>query len=212
MTLDIWFDYLCPQSYLLHQSLLEVVKEWKEPLDIKYRSYEMLPGLMPGAEHSLFDVISKHLLIERCEVEEFFKSFPQIKDLKPYDVYDAHRMLHLAKSYHLEFEWVTRLLKDYYENQKDISDHAYLLQIAESIGIHKMRAKDVLSSDEYGNRVKSNRENAILKGIHRIPHMRIDGRLPMQGSQTKEQLFIALTHAKHTRSKFTLCEGEECEV
>jgi predicted DsbA family dithiol-disulfide isomerase len=212
MTLDIWFDYLCPQSYLLHLSLIELQKEWKEPLDIKYRSYEMLPGLTPGSEHSLFDVISKHLLIERCEVEAFFKSYPQIKDLKPYDVYDAHRMLHLAKSYDVEFEWVTRILNDYYMHSKDISDHKYLLSVAESLGMKQSRAIDVLTSDEYGNRVQSNRENAILKGIHRIPHMRIDGKHPMQGAHTKEQLIIALTHAKHKHSKFTSCEGEECEI
>lgn len=212
MTLDIWFDYLCPQSYLLHQSLIKLRAEWKDPLDIKYRNYEMLPGLTPGSENSLFDVISKHLLIERIEVEMFFENFPIIKDLKPYNVYDAHRMLHLARAYQVEFEWVTILLKDYYEHQKDISLHTYLKDVALSLGIQEHHIDNVLSSDEYGNRVASNRENAILKGIHRIPHVRIDGKYPMQGLQSKEQLIASLNHAKQQHSKFTVCEGEECEV
>ena len=212
MTLDIWFDYLCPQSYILHQALIQLKAEWSEPLDIKYRSYEMLPGLKPGSEQSLFDVISKHLLIERKEVETFFEKYPVIRDLKPFDVYDAHRMLHLAKAYELEFEWVTILFDDYYKKQKDISNHEYLKEVALSLGMNGQHIDRVLQSDEYGNRVESNRENAILKGIHRIPHMRIDGKHPMQGAQTKEQLIIALDHAKHTHSKFIVCEEEECEI
>lgn len=212
MTLDIWFDYLCPQSYLLHQSLVELKAVWKEPLNIKYRNYEMLPGLQPGDETSLYDVISKHLLIDRIEVETFFKAYSEVKDLRPYNVYDAHRMLHLARAYDVEFEWVDTLLIDYYKYQKDISNHTYLKDVALSLGINGTHIDRVLSSDEYGNRVASNRENAILKGIHRIPHMRIDGKHPMQCAQSKDQLIIALNHAKQSLSKFTVCEGEECEI
>ena len=213
MVVEVWFDFLCPQSYLLQQSIEAAIKIYKtEPIELRYRSYEMLPGLKHNMETSLFDVISKHLLVERSEVEAYLKQFPNIKDQKPYPVRDAHKMMHLAKKYSLEMPFITHIFNDFYQTNQDISSHQYLKEVGLKFGFQLKDIEEVLESNQFTKAVESNRENAILKGIHRIPHMRINGKHPMYGMQTLAQLLQAFDHAIHYEKKFHLCEDDSCEI
>lgn len=213
MVIEIWFDYLCPQSYLLHKSLEEAIKIFKdEPIEIRYRNYEMLPGLKNGMEKSLYDVISKHLLVDRHEVERFFENHQNICDLIPYEVIHAHKLSHLAKVYGVSMAFHHQIFHDYYTHAKDISDKNYLKQLALDLGLPDDKIHQVLEGTLYQQQVASNRENAILKGIHRIPHMRINGKQPMYGAQNVTQLLKAFDYALHIEKKYLVCEDESCEV
>lgn len=213
MTIEIWFDFMCPQSYLLQMSLVEALKQYPDKnLDILYRSYEMLPGMEEQSETSLYNVIATHLLIERHEVEAFFKDYPVIQDQQPYKVSHIHRLSHLAKIYHKQHEFVTHILKDYYERHINISEHQYLLDTCLSLDIPQDKILEVLHSTKYQTQVDSNRENAILKGIHRIPHMRINGTQPMYGFQKVSQLLQALQYAKQMEKRKDVCDDDSCEV
>jgi predicted DsbA family dithiol-disulfide isomerase len=213
MKIEIWYDFLCPQSYLLQVELEKALSHYHiDDLEIWYRSYEMMPKLKNEDESSLFDVISKHLLVEKEEVIQFFKQFPLLCDIKPYAVHDAHRLTHLAKQHGVAFEFISKLMHDYYEHHQNISDHDYLRQTSLSLNIPETRVDYVLSSDQYSEQVNSNRENAIIKGIHRIPHLRINGQQPMYGYQTEEQLIRAFKHAGSKLRKQEICEDESCEI
>jgi predicted DsbA family dithiol-disulfide isomerase len=213
MTIEIWFDFMCPQSYLLQMSFVEALKQYQEKnIDVLYRSYEMIPGMEDHAETSLYDVIAKHLLIERDEVEVFFKDFPIIQDQKPYPVSHIHRLSHLAKISHKQHDFITTILKDYYEKHLNISDHQYLLNTSLKLGMPQDKILEVLHSNKYQIQVDSNRENAILKGIHRIPHMRINGIQPMYGYQKVEQLLQAFKYAKQLEKRKDVCDDDTCEV
>jgi predicted DsbA family dithiol-disulfide isomerase len=213
MVLEIWFDYLCPQSYFLQTSLVEAVKQYtSDHVEIRYRSYEMLPGLKNGMELTLCDVISKHLITDEVEIEAYFKDKKELLNLTPYEVHDAHRLGHLAKIYDVSTPFHTMIFNDYYTHHKDISNHDYLRKVALNCGMPKDKIDAVLQSDLYHQQVTSNRENAILKGIHRIPHIRINGKQPMYGMQTVNQLLTAFDYANHIEKKFYMCLDDSCEV
>ena len=213
MTIEIWFDFMCPQSYLLQMSFVEALKQYPDKnIDVLYRSYEMIPGMDEHLEHSLYDVIAKHLLIERDEVEAFFKDYPVIQDQKPYPVSQIHRLSHLAKINHQQHAFITTVLKDYYENHLNISDHQYLLNTCLNLGIPQDKILEVLQSNKFQAQVDSNRENAILKGIHRIPHMRINGIQPMYGFQKVTQLIQTFDYAKQLEKRKDVCDDDTCAV
>jgi predicted DsbA family dithiol-disulfide isomerase len=213
MVLEIWFDYLCPQSYFLQSALEEAIKLYtSEQIEIRYRSYEMLPGLKNGMENSLKDVISKHLIIDQAEVEAYFKDTKEFINLTPYEVHDIHRLGHLAKIYDVATPFHTTIFNDYYKHHVDISNHDYLRKVALSCGMPLEKIEAVIHSDLYHQQVASNRENAILKGIHRIPHIRINGKQPMYGMQTVNQLLKAFDYANHIEKKFYMCLDDSCEV
>ncbi len=213
MTIEIWFDFMCPQSYLLQKSLVEALAQYQDQnIDILYRSYEMIPKMVVGEETSLYDVIAKHLLIDKYDVELFFKDFDVIIDQTPFPTSDIHRLSHLAKINHVQHAFVTQVLIDYYEQKKDISNHQYLLDICLNLNIPQEKILEVLHTDKYLTQVDSNRENAILKGIHRIPHMRINGTQPMYGYQKVHQLIQAFTYAKQLEKRQDVCDDDTCEI
>lgn len=209
MKLEFWLDYLSPLCYKQHQVIEQLLKKYTfKDFEILYRSYEMIPFFEPTKTCSLSHVLEKHYVLTEEEVKEQFNQFLH---LKPVKVIDAHRLSHLAKKQDKAFEFNKQLFKAYYVLNKDISNHDVLKQLANKVLLDLSQVNDVLSSDLFYQQVHMNRENAILKGIHEVPHIRIDGKLRLIGFHTEEQLLDALTKASITFVKCDYCEGENCE-
>ena len=85
------------------------------------------------------------------------------------------------------------------------------LEIATNSGIDINLVKSVLNSNQYANAVESNRENAILKGIFELPHMRIDGKIRLNGYHNVKAILQQLNRANLQYSKNEHCEGENCD-
>lgn len=210
MKLEFWLDYLSPICYLQHKSLETLFDNYIfKDLELLYRSYEMIPYFQPENDCSFDVILSKHHVIS---LEEARKIMPEIHpDLKPVPVLDAHRLSHLAKKEDCAFAYNKNVFKAYYEENKDISNHEILKEIAIESGLDRKDVDEVLASDLYKSAVESNRENAILKGIFELPHMRIDGKMRLSGYHTHKALLQQLARASAQYTKNEYCEGENCE-
>jgi predicted DsbA family dithiol-disulfide isomerase len=209
MKLEFWLDYLSPLCFKQHLELESLLKKFKfTDLEILYRSYEMLPLFDPMPTCTFFDVLSKHHVISIEEAQMMFHDIPQ--DLRPVKVKDAHRLSHLAKKTERAFEFNQHVFHAYYEGKLDISKHDHLIEIATEAGLPIDQVKDVLNSNRYEDAVHLNRENAIVKGIFEVPHIRIDGKIRLSGLHNEEQLLEALIMSSAKFSKTDYCEGENC--
>lgn len=209
MKLEFWLDYLSPLCFKQHLALESLLKKFKFiDLEILYRSYEMLPLFDPSPECTFYDVLSKHHVISIEEAQMMFHDVPQ--DLRPVKVKDAHRLSHLAKKSEKAYEYNQHLFHAYYEGKLDISKHEHLIEIAVEAGLNELQVRDVLSSNRYDDAVLLNRENALVKGIFELPHIRIDGKLRLSGYHDEEQLLEALIMSSAKYSKTDYCEGENC--
>jgi predicted DsbA family dithiol-disulfide isomerase len=210
MKLEFWLDYLNPICYLQHR-ILEAVVESKSilELDILYRSYEMKPGFNPNHGHCIFEVIKSHYKLSKNEMELKFNDL--LKDLKPVKVFDAHRLSHLAKKYHLGYPYHQLLLDSYYIQKLDISNHQVLIEIGVQIGLPESEIKYVLESDLYEEQVSNNRENAISKGIYELPHMRIEGKYHLSGYQSSSQILKVIEEVQKKITVNEHCIGEHCQ-
>jgi predicted DsbA family dithiol-disulfide isomerase len=209
MKLEFWLDYLSPLCYRQHLALESLLKKFKfNDLEILYRSYEMLPLFEPKPECTFHDVLSKHHVISIEEAQIMFHDVPQ--DLRPVKVKDAHRLSHLAKKTEKAFEYNQHLFHAYYEGKLDISKHEHLIEIATEAGLIESQVKDVLKTSKFADAVELNRENALVKGIFEVPHIRIDGKLRLSGFHDEEQLLEALIMSSAKFSKTDYCEGENC--
>jgi predicted DsbA family dithiol-disulfide isomerase len=210
MKLEFWLDYLNPICYLQHRTL-EAIVESKSiaELDILYRSYEMKPGFNPSQGHCIFEVIKSHYKLSKNEMELKFNDL--LKDLKPVKVFDAHRLSHLAKKYHLGYAYHQLLLDSYYIQKLDISHHHVLIEIGVQIGLPESEIKFVLESDFYEEQVSNNRENAISKGIYELPHMRIEGKHHLSGYQSSSQILKVIEEVQKKITVNEHCIGEHCQ-
>jgi predicted DsbA family dithiol-disulfide isomerase len=210
MKLEFWLDYLNPLCYKQHQSIELLFKKYKfNDLELLYRSYEMIPMFEPEEGCSFYDILAKHHVISLEEAKDFFPDL--YESLKPVKVTDVHRLSHLAKKSDKAFEFNQKVFKSYYEDKLDISQKDILMDIALSIGLDQIQVEQVLSSTMFEETVNLNRENAILKGIFELPHIRIDGKIRLSGYHDDSQLLEALMKSSAQFNKTDYCEGENCE-
>jgi predicted DsbA family dithiol-disulfide isomerase len=210
MKLEFWLDYLSPLCYKQHQVIEQLNKKYTfQDLEILYRSYEMIPQFEPSPDCTFAHVLSQHHVLTEEEVKVMFGELP--KSLRPVKVIDAHRLSHLAKKYEKAFDYNKQIFKAYYVEKLDISNHDVLRKVAKRVGLDEHKVNEVLNSNLFYDAVQMNRENAIMKGIFEIPHMRIDGKIRLAGYHLEEHILDALTQAKITYVKTDYCEGENCE-
>ncbi len=210
MKLEFWLDYISPICYKQHQAIELLFKKYKfNDLELLYRSYEMIPKFEPNEDCDFHRVLAQHHVLTLDETKELFKDVP--KDLKPVKVIDAHRLSHLAKKSEKAFEFNQMVFKFYYELKKDISKKDVLIEISSKVGLNLEEVEYVLSSDRYQESVCLNRENAILKGIFEVPHLRIDGKIRLKNYHSDDQIIEALNMVSATYNKTDYCEGENCE-
>jgi protein disulfide-isomerase len=209
MKLEIWLDYLSPLCYKQHKSLEDLLKNYKfENLEILYRSYEMMPFFEPDKECTFYKIMSKHHMISENEAKIMVPNL--VSEINPVKVFDAHRISHLAKKEKCAFLYNKNLFDAYYIQHKDISNHDILREIGLASGIELEKINEVLSSDLYKCQVNLNRENAIVKGIFELPHMRIDGKYKMNGLHDTDAFLKQLNHANALYKHTDYCEGENC--
>lgn len=209
MKLEIWLDYLSPLCYKQHKNLENLLNKYQfKDLEILYRSYEMIPFFKPEKDCTFHRILSKHHMIS--EEEAISISENMTDDLMPVEVIDAHRLSHLAKKESCAYFYNKNLYHAYYVEHKDISNHDVLRQIGIESGIGLKEINEVLSSNLYEKQVQSNRENAIVKGIFELPHMRIDGKYKLSGFHDENDLLKQFKHANAQYKQSEYCEGENC--
>jgi predicted DsbA family dithiol-disulfide isomerase len=212
MKIEFWLDYLCPYGYMVHKNLEYVLDNYMiDGLELFYRSYEMVPGFDPSTDDcSLKTIIARHHLLDDGEIDTFLAHMKGVEHIRPVPVRDAHRLSHLAKRHGLAFAYNKAVYESFYCRHEDISDHKVLIKVATSAGLDKDDVKDVLESELFDEAVTLNRENAIIKGIHEVPHIRINGTIRLPGYQSVDQLLVAINRALVETSGKEYCVDGNC--
>ncbi|MDD4193975.1 MAG: DsbA family protein [Acholeplasmataceae bacterium] len=140
------------------------------------------------------------------DLELLYRSYPIDKDL----TIDAHRLSHLAKKYHAQHEFNLSLIEETIHHPSDLINQEILKKVAIKNYLDEETVEEILASNAYLNHVESNLENALFKKIMHIPHIRIEGKIKLDGMQTKDDMIRALNMAKATLKTNEHCVGEHC--
>lgn len=105
---------------------------------------------------------------------------------------------------------VEELFKAYFENERDITDHAVLTAAGVSAGLPEEEVKAWLGSDKGGEQVDEEVEDAQSRYISGVPNFTVEGRYQLEGAQDPEafvQVFEAVIASKGTGKNAT---GDIC--
>lgn len=130
----------------------------------------------------------------RARGEELGFTFTMGARTRTYNTFDAHRLLHWA-GLEGEGKQVTlkhALLGAYFTEGKNVSDHATLVAIAQSVGLPAERAQQILASDEFSAEVRADEERYQRSGISAVPAVIINQRHLISGGQPVEVFEEAL--------------------
>jgi predicted DsbA family dithiol-disulfide isomerase len=204
MKIDFVSDVSCPWCVIGLKSLEAALAKLGDHavVDIHFQPFELDPQLGPNGqdvvEHlaekygSTPDQIERNQEMIRARGAEVGFSFNMKKRGRIYNTFDAHRLLHWAKSEGKQQSLKHALFTAYFTEGRNPSDHAVLADVAETVGLDINRARQILASDEYAREVRAREQFYLSQGIHAVPAVIINDRHLIQGGQPPEAFERAL--------------------
>ncbi|MDI1253961.1 DsbA family oxidoreductase [Thermomonas sp.] len=206
LRIDFVSDIVCPWCAIglaaLEQALQHVAGEVQA--EIHFQPFELNPQMLAEGEDITEHLQKKYGLSEaqlaenqeriRARGAELGFTFGMGARTRTYNTFDAHRLLHWAG---LEGEGKQAalkhaLLRAYFTDGRNVSNHATLLDIAESVGLPAERAQTILASDEFAADVRADEDRYQRNGISAVPAVIINRRHLISGGQPVEVFERAL--------------------
>lgn len=198
VTIDFISDVVCPWCALgataLEQAIENVAGEVS--VELTYKPFELNPNMPaegePAVEHLMRkygrtaeDVAAgKAMQIARGEAIGF--KFDLEKRTHFYNTFDAHRLLLWALQEGRQVELKRVLLRGYFSEGQNPSDHQALVRLATEAGLDGATAQEVLVSGAFADEVRELETYYQQRGINSVPAMVLNGRHLVSGSQSVE--------------------------
>ncbi len=204
LKIDFVSDVSCPWCAVglasLQKALDRVGPEVQ--VDITFQPFELNPQMVAGGEDTTEHLRNKYgstpeqanAIREniRARGAELGFEFNLDKRSRIYNTFDAHRLLHWAQLEGRQMALKKALLKAYFTDGEDPSNHAVLQRLAVQAGLDGERAMAILASDTYAAEVREHEQFYLGQGIHSVPAVVINDRHLISGGQPPEVFEQAL--------------------
>ncbi|RMN44901.1 Predicted dithiol-disulfide isomerase, DsbA family [Pseudomonas syringae] len=117
-----------------------------------------------------------------------------------YNTFDAHRLLHWAEQEGKQPALKQALFVAYFSELKDPSSHQTLADVAQKVGLDRLRAQAILDSDEFASEVREAEQLWTSRGITSVPTMVFNDQYALSGGQPVE-VFVSAIRQMLSESK-----------
>ena len=196
LEIDFVSDVACPWCAIGLSSLQQALARLGGEVDarIAMHPFELNPEMAPEGENVIEYLSKKYgrtpeqiaetqATIRERGAEVGFR-FGERK--RVYNTFDAHRLLHWAKSEGKQVALKLALLQAYHTDGKDPSDRTVLIDVARSVGLDAGKARDILESGQFADEVRAEEQEYQAMGIHSVPAIIFNGRYLLSGGQPAE--------------------------
>ena len=209
MKIEIWSDYACPYCYIGERQLEKALESFsgEESIDISYKGFELDPSASYETTSDTRERISEkyHISLEQAQqmidrITEYAKSVGldyNYGTTRYTNTFDAHRIAKYAETKGKGIEISEKLLHAYFTENKQMSDHKVLTDIAIKIGLDKLEVEDILKGEElkFAEDVRNDEYEASRLGIHAVPFFVINEKYSISGAQPQEVFEQAIEKA-----------------
>ncbi|HET7761750.1 MAG TPA: DsbA family oxidoreductase [Phycicoccus sp.] len=204
MRIDVWSDILCPFCHLGRRHLQLALEQFEhaDEVGVVWHSFQLdrnapavddTPQVERVAEKYGTDrhrMVAQHELMAR-DAAAVGLDF-QWERLVGGNSYDAHRLVHLARSLGREDEVTDRVLRAWYSEGAAIGDHETLVRLGVEGGLEETAVRELLASDDFGIDVRTDEALAAQIGISSVPTFVLDQKYGVTGAQPVEVLLGAI--------------------
>jgi predicted DsbA family dithiol-disulfide isomerase len=205
LKIDFVSDVSCPWCIIGLRGIEEALKrlEGQVEADIRFHPFELNPH-MPAEGQRLVEHVARKYgstpeqLRERREgiraraAELGFTIALSSAEGRVYNTFDAHRLLHWAGLEGRQRALKRALFDAYFTQCLNPGDHQVLVDAAESAGLDRDAARQVLEGGLYADEVRTAERSWQALGIHAVPAVIINDRYLISGGQPVEVFEQAL--------------------
>jgi predicted DsbA family dithiol-disulfide isomerase len=205
MKIEVWSDYVCPFCYVGKRRLEEALAQFpnKDLVEVEYKSFELDPNAPKETDKNIHETLAQKygMSIEQAKQanENVGKQAATVgltynfDNMKLSNTFDAHRLTKFAKSVGKDHELTEKLLYGHFTESKYLGDHEILASIAESVGMDRQEALNVLhDKNAYANEVRIDESLAKQYGVSGVPFFVINQKYAISGAQPMETFLNAL--------------------
>ena len=232
MKVEIWSDVVCPWCYIGKRrfELALAGFEHRKQVEVIWRSYQLDPEAPRNSEQTVNEVLAQKYGVDLAGAAEMNKRVSTIaaqdgleyhlESARHLNTFDAHRLVHLAATHHLQDAMEERLFKAYFTDGIALGETEELVKLAVEVGIDADEARAVLESSTYADEVRADFQRARMLGIQGVPFYAVDEKYGISGAQPSE-VFKEVLEKTWTESHPLLkigsvaqdvgtCDGDTC--
>ena len=204
LRIDFVSDVVCPWCAIGLASLEQALERTRGEVeaDIHFQPFELNPQLGAEGEDAAEHLLKKYGMqaAQLAANQEAIRqrgaalgfTFDMQRRRRIHNTFDAHRLLHWAELEGKQRELKHALLRAYFTEGRDVSNHDTLVDIANSVSLPADRAREILASDAYAEDVRTVEQFFLQQGIHAVPAVIIERKHLISGGQPVEVFEQAL--------------------
>lgn len=209
LRVQVWSDVACPWCYVGKRRLDAATGRLPPDVTVQatWRSFELDPAA-PRAQPSQTSYaarLARKYGTSEPEAQVRVDHMTEVgradgiafrfDRVRPGNTFDAHRLLHLARTAGLQDALVERLFRGYFGEGEAIGDPDTLARLALEAGLVPGEIARVLAGEGFAAEVRADENEAQRLGIHGVPFFVFQERFAVSGAQPADVLADAMVHA-----------------
>ena len=201
LRIDIVSDVVCPWCIIGYKQVELALTMLDTSVDAEFwwHPFELNPNMPPEGQdvaehiHQKYGSTPEQSQANRQRLGEIGASlgfkFGQQPDRRIYNTFKAHKLLHIAgheQGWRKQTELKLALFSAYFQEGRDVSDKAVLLDVAQSVGLTRDASKAWLADAALTETVRAEQTQWIDRNITAVPAIIFDGRFMVPGAQSAE--------------------------
>lgn len=198
----IWSDFACPFCYIGEKRLMDAIEDLglKKDINIVYKAFELNRDAPAKTSESIPELMAKkyNMTLEEAKqrVAEIDKVGNEAGLLFRYatalssNTLDAHRLMKLAE-HKYDKKVVAKLnellFEAYFTDNRRLSDHDVLMQVAVNAGMKTEEVSRLLNSESYIKEVRDDENEARRLGVRGVPYIVFDNKVAVPGAISTEE-------------------------
>ena len=216
LSVDIVSDVMCPWCIIGWLKFQKVMEHFAGRIDfrVQWHPFELNPDMPPEGEDAASHVMRKYgISAEQSHANsgkmagtaaELGFAFNRGSGFRMRNSFDAHRLLtwagaleapEQAEATGMQTALKMALFTAHFTDNRDVSDHDVLIDIAGAVGLDGGRAAAILTSGEFGDMVRTEEAYWADQNVTGVPAFILGGRMLIPGAQDPE-VFIRVIENK----------------
>jgi len=210
LTVEVWSDVVCPWCYVGKRRFEQALSEFehRDGVEVVWRSFELDPRAPSERTGSYVERLASKYGVSIDEAQAMIDTMVETGErvgiefrfdrLRAGNTFDAHRLLHWAKSFGLDVQGEVgeRLFRATFVEGRPVGDVESLVSAAVAAGLDGAEARAVLSAPSaYAAEVRADEQEAAALGARGVPFFVFGRRLGVSGAQPTQVFLEVLERA-----------------
>lgn len=202
---DIWFDIVCPWCWIGTRNWAAALERFPaaDRVDVRWRAFELRPGGPDRPGLRLAEVMRTEWGFDDAQAEAVVRRVTaggraaglelDPENVRPFDTFDAHRVVRLAAERGMAEPVMDRLFRAYHVDHADLGARGTLTDTVTEAGLDRAAVEEMWRSGAHSEGVRQDRFLAAQAGVTAVPSYRVGGGRAVSGALSPDGL-LALLH------------------